>query len=131
MAKKAWRLIFAEGLLGNYLPGEPVWSFRKYSPGSHEFTIGQIIEGHFKDEFMQKGGLRILLEVIETTKIKPFRDITQEECVLWGAECSDDMMEQMRDHYPDLSLDDTAALICTRIARIDDRPVAGPLPEGL
>ena len=51
--KKAWRLIFAQGLLGNYIDGSEQWSFRKYYPGSHEFKKGQIIEGHFLEGFGQ------------------------------------------------------------------------------
>lgn len=125
MAKKAWRLVFTEGLLGNYISGGAVWTFRKYSPTSHEFTKGQIIEGHFKD------GIMLLLEVLEDTRLKPFRDISKDEYEAWGATSLEDMMEQMRNHYTDLTLDDTAALINVRLARIGDRPVAGLLPEGV
>lgn len=125
MAKKAWRLVFAEGLIGNYLPGEAVWTFRKYSPGSHEFKKGQIIEGHFKD------GVMLLLEVLEDTQIKPFSNITVDEYTAWGATSQADMMEQMRSHYPDLTVEDTAALINVRLARIGDQPIAGFLPEGI
>lgn len=125
MAKKAWRLVFAEGLIGNYLSGEAVWTFRKYSPGSHEFTKGQIIEGHFKD------GVMLLLEVLEDTRLKPFFDITADEYTAWGATGFANMMEQMRNHYPDLTVEDTAALINVRLARIGDRPIAGFLPEGV
>ena len=115
MAKKAWRLIFVEGLLHNYLEGDEVWTFRKYSPGSHEFVKGQIIEGHFKD------GLMLLLEVMEDTRVKPFRDITDDECGAWG-DCSYKvMMKQMAEYYPGVIGDDTAALICTRLARVGDR----------
>lgn len=125
MAKKAWRLVFAEGLLGNYISGDSVWTFRKYSPGSHEFVKGQIIEGHFKD------GVMLLLEVMEDTVIKPFRDITPEECEAWG-DCSHElMMEQMAEYYLGIGEDDIAALIRTRLARVGDRPIAGPLPEDL
>lgn len=125
MAKKAWRLVFAEGLLGNYLPGEPVWTFRKYSPGSHEFTKGQIIEGHFKD------GLMLRLEVLENTRIKRFRDITPEELAAWDTCSHAEMMRQLGSYYPGLTEDDTAALICARLAQVDGRPIAGFLPEGV
>ncbi len=125
MAKQAWRLIFAEGLLVNYLPGDPVWSIRRYSPTSHEFKKGQIIQGHFKD------GVMLLLEVMEDTRLKLFRDISEEEWTAWGATSHEDMMEQMRVHYPDLFPGDMAALINTRLARIGDRPIAGFLPEGI
>jgi len=123
--KKAWRLIFAEGLLGQYITGNNVWTFRKYSPGSHEFTKGQIIEGHFKD------GIMLLLEVMEDTKTKLFAKITKQECIAWGNCTHAEMMEQLRSYYSDLQEDETAALICTRLARINDRPIAGPLPEGV
>src|SRR3989338_11276371 len=112
MAKKAWRLVFAEGLIGNYISGEAVWTFRRYSPTSHEFTKGQIIEGHFKD------GIMLLLEVLEDTRLKPFIEITKREYTAWGAKSHADMMRQMRVHYPDLSHEDTAALINVRLARI-------------
>ena len=125
MAKKAWRLIFAEGLLPHYLSGETVWTFRKYSPTSHEFTKGQIIQGHFKD------GVMLLLEVLDDTRLKPFRDISRAEYEAWGATSHEDMMGQMRNHYPDLTVDDTAALISARLARIGDLPIAGFLPEGI
>jgi hypothetical protein len=125
MAKKAWRLIFVEGLLQAYLAGDEVWTFRKYSPGSHEFVKGQLIEGHFKD------GLMLLLEVMEDTTIKPFRDITDDECQTWGDCPYEDMMERMAEYYPGVTDDDTAALIRTRLARVGDRQIAGFLPEGL
>ncbi len=125
MTKKAWRLIFAPGLLQNYLSGEPVWTFRKYSETSHEFTKGQIIEGHFMD------GLMLQLEVVEDTRIKPFLHISPEERRAWGATSLREMMEQMKKHYPDLKLEDNAALICTRLARINGVPIAGFLPEDL
>lgn len=122
--KRAWRLIFAEGLLSNYLPGDAVWTFRRYSPGSHEFKKGQVIEGHFKD------GLMLLLEVLEDTSVKPFCDITIKECEAWG-DCSHAvMMEQMGKYYPGIKKDDLAALIQTRLARIRGRPIAGFLPDG-
>lgn len=125
--KKAWRLIFAKGLLDNYIEGEAVWTFRKYSPGSHEFIKGQIIEGHFLD------GVMLLLEVIEDTQIKPFRNITEKEREEWGGGKTSQrrMMQQLQTYYPGLTLDDTAALIKTRLARISDRPIAGPLPTEL
>ncbi len=121
--KKAWRLVFGEGLLSNYLTGAPEWTFRRYAPGSHEFAKGQIIEGHFLD------GVVLLLEVTEATQVKPFSEITKEECSAWGDCSHDEMMDQLRVHYPDLELGDKAALIQTRVARIGERPVAGFLPE--
>ncbi len=88
--KKAWRLIFAEGLLVRYLSGEEIWDFRKLSPGSHEFRNGQIIEGHFLD-----GGM-LLLEVLADTKIKLFSEIYESEYRKWGVSSREEMMEQMR-----------------------------------
>ena len=122
--KKAWRLIFAQGLLGNYIGSEGEWSFRKYYPGSHEFKKGQIIEGHFLD------GLVLLLEVMEDTQIKPFSKITKQECKEWAkGNCTHaQMMAQMAVYHPEVTGEDTAALIKTRLARINNRPIAGPLP---
>ena len=125
MAEQAPRLVFAEGLIGNYISGEAVWTFRKYRPKSHEFTKGQIIEGYFKD------GMMLLLEVLEDTRLKPFRDIAKEEYEAWGAVSHEDMMRQMRNHYVGLTVDDTAALVHVRLARIEGRPIAGLLPEGI
>jgi len=127
MAKKAWRLIFAEGLLGNYINGEAQWTFRKYSPGSHEFKKGQIIEGHFLE------GVTLLLEVLVDTQIKFFSYITADECREWGGDnCSHpEMMTQMRKYNPGVTENDMAAMIRVRLARIKDRPIAGPLPVGL
>ncbi|MBX4190345.1 hypothetical protein KW791_03575 [Candidatus Parcubacteria bacterium] len=120
--KKAWRLIFAEGLLANYLDGSPQWSFRRYSPGSHEFTKGQIIEGQFSE------GIMVLLEVIEDVIIKPFKEITPAERKAWAVHypvSHKEMMRMLRRYYHDLKDTDVAALHLTRFARINDRPVAG------
>jgi hypothetical protein len=126
MARKAWRLIYAEGLLANYLNGEPVWTFRIHRPGSNDFEKGQIIEGHFVD------GVMLLLEVIEAPVVKLFKDITAEERREWnhGDDIShEEMMEIMRGHNPGVSDEDTAALIKLRLAQINGRPIAGFLPE--
>jgi len=118
--KKAWRLRFAEGILEGYLSdgGRVEYDLRKYSPGSHEFTKGQIIEGHFAE------GYSLLLEVLEDTKIKTFKDITKEEYRQWGVKSRAKMMEIMRGYYPDLKPSDRAALNTLRLARINDRPIA-------
>ncbi len=122
--KKAWRLRFAEGILEGYLSdGRVEYDFRKYSPGSHEFTKGQLIEGHFAE------GFTLLLEVLEDTKIKTFKEITKEEYRQWGVTSRVKMMEQMKKYYPGLKASDTAALNTLRLARINDRPIANFLTD--
>ncbi|MDP3953797.1 MAG: hypothetical protein Q8Q06_00065 [bacterium] len=126
MAKNAWRLIFVEGLLANYLGGKYAWTFRVHRPGSNDFSEGQIIEGHFKD------GISLLLEVLEKPRVKPFRDITEAERTEWnhGEVISHkDMMEIMGQYNPEVVDDTMAVLIKLRLARIDGRPIAGFLPE--
>jgi hypothetical protein len=126
MEKKAWRLIFAEGLLENYINGEATWTFRIHRPGSNDFTKGQIIEGHFKD------GCMLLLEVLEEPIVKPFNKITAKERAYWnhGRKIShEEMMDVMNQHNPGVAAETTASLIKLRLAQIDGRPIAGPLPE--
>lgn len=123
--KKAWRLKFAEGILEGYLSGRIEYDFRKYSPGSHEFNKGQIIEGHF---FADKE-IMLLLEVLEDTKIKTFKEITKEEYRQWGVTSRAKMMEQMRKYYSGLKASDRAALNTLRLVRINNRPIAGYITD--
>src|SRR5258708_40316071 len=126
--KKAWRLIFAEGLLQNYLPGELTWTFRVHRPGSNDFEKGQLIEGHFKE------GIMLLPDVLEEPKVKPFNKITAPERKEWNhgkAISYIEMIEVMNTHNPSVTGETMAALIKLRLARISDRPIAGPLPEAL
>ncbi|MBI2640667.1 MAG: hypothetical protein HYW91_02130 [Candidatus Sungbacteria bacterium] len=130
MAKQAWRLIFVEGLIQNFLTGEECLDFRIYREGSNDFKKGQLIEGHFMD------GISLLLEVTEDTVVKRFKDITDEERAKWAhfndPEMSHtDMMEIMRGYYPGLTDESEAAINALRIPRINGRPIAGFLPEDL
>ncbi len=130
MAKQAWRLIFVEGLIGNFLTGEDCLDFRIYREGSNDFKKGQLIEGHFLD------GLSLLLEVTEDTVVKRFSSITAAERSKW-ARFNDpnmshtEMTRIMREYYAGLTNDSLTAINALRLPKINGRSIAGLLPEDL
>lgn len=102
--KRAWRLIFTEGLLENFLnfPNE-VLDFRVSRESSNWFKRGQIIEGHFAE------GFSILLEVQRDTLVLPLMEIGADIRNAWGRVLQEttltgDVLKTMKLYYPEIDL---------------------------
>lgn len=114
MVQRAWRLVFTKGLLLPFFSGETILTFRVHRPGSNDFECGQLIEGHFLE------GVVFLLKVVSDVKVKPFEEITHEECKEWARFTHEDMtnremMRIMCGHYPELKGKTLAAIIELKI----------------
>jgi hypothetical protein len=111
------RLVFGEGLMGPSLSGEKMITLRKYRPGAHDFTQGEMVIGEFKD------GLDVLLTITADTEKKPFSEITDDEARADGYKNAQEAFQGLKDYYPDLKKSDIAAKIRFEILKVTQVPV--------
>lgn len=112
-------LIFGEGLWAPTLSGDKQFSVRKFRKEAHDFKEGELILGKFKD------GLNMLLQATRDSKIAPFKHLRNPRKNFKEAGYYFDELyfEELKIYYPDLTWEDTGAVVFYEILKINGVPV--------
>ncbi|MBI3632680.1 MAG: hypothetical protein HY226_00130 [Candidatus Vogelbacteria bacterium] len=113
------RLVFGEGLMSPSLDGSKRFTIRKYREGSHDFKKDEVVLGEFKD------GLSIVLRITDDILKDSFRKLQRPKKNVNknGYYFDKSYFNDLAAWYPDLSWDDTGAVICFEILRVEGVPV--------
>lgn len=113
------KLVFGEGLMAPSLDGSKRFTVRKYREGSHDFTKDEVIQGEFKD------GLTILLKITDDTKKDAFRNLKRSRrfTAKNGYYFDEQYFDELAAWYPDLTWDDTGAIVFFEVLKVDGIPV--------
>lgn len=107
-------LIFGENHLGPTLRGTKQITLRKYRPHAHEFKKGEIVCGEFGERFS------MLLKISADTELKTFAELTDTEAREDGFASAVDAFESLKNgYYPDLTPEDTLAIIRYEVLRVN------------
>lgn len=107
---------FGENLLVPTLTEDKKISLRKYRPEAHSLKEGEFFIGSFED------GLDIVLQATCDTEVKRFRDLIDSEAQEDNFRDAKDAINELRNYYPDLVLDDKLAIIRYEIPKTNGVP---------
>lgn len=117
------RLVFSNGLMSPSLDGSKSFTVRKYRAEAHNFKKGEIAIGEFMD------GLDILIKITADTFKRSFRGLkhTAEVQKLGlvtnlGFEFDENYFNDLKSYYPDLTWNDTGAVISFEVLKINGVP---------
>ena len=113
------RLVFGEGLMTPSFDGEKRFTVRKYREGAHDFKLGEIIVGEFKD------GLNILLRITYDTHRATFitlKNLSADKAK-YEYQFDTKYFDELKEYYPDLTWDDVGAVIGFKILEVNGVPV--------
>ncbi|MBI2640161.1 MAG: hypothetical protein HYW90_04740 [Candidatus Sungbacteria bacterium] len=112
-------LVFGEGLMNPSLDGSKRFTIRKYRKGAHDFTVGEIVIGEFRD------GLNILLQITDATRKATFAALRSPYEMLdaVGYYFDQEYFEDLQRFYPELSGEDIGVVIFFEVLKVNGVPV--------